>query len=140
MNRPTITNRTVNLALMCLVLQFLWVTGFSVHSVCIEADGDHHAERTGTNCSTTCEMVSAGSPSPSAGVCLHGAPTCGDCTDIVVAQAGFRSHHSGSAADLDLPTPSCFVAIPPAPKTVSSSGRPRTPIRMTEFASLPLRC
>lgn len=125
---------------MCLVLQFLWVTGFSVHSVCVEADGDHHAERMGTNCSTACERVSAVPAAPSGGLFLHDAPTCGDCTDFVVAHEGFRSHHSGSATDLDLPTPSCCVAIPPAPKSVSSSAQTRSPIRMTEFAPLPLRC
>ena len=140
MNRQTASIRTAGLAVVCLVLQLLWVTGISVHSICIEADGDHHAERSGTNCSTACEVVSAGAAAPSHGLFLHGAPTCGDCTDIVVAHAGFRSHHSESTPDLDLPTACCLAAAPPAPKAVSITGHARTITCRTDSASLPLRC
>lgn len=139
----------MGLALLCLVLQLFWVTGFGAHSVCIEADGGHHAEWSGLDCAASCEGAPAGpiaaacaaaAVAPGGGIALHDAPACGDCTDVVMTQSGFRSHHTESAAPLPLLAVTVGVAQPPAAPRAPWARYARPALRPGDRALLPLRC
>lgn len=140
MNRNTPLSRSRSLGWLCLILHVCWMTGLGVHTLCLETDGERHAEWSATGCAAACDAAAASAEAGTDGPSIALPQACVDCTDLTVDQPGLRHPRLTPTILPVLPVPPQTHAWLTPPKSLPRAMEAHPPSGLTSSGALPLRC